>query len=62
MAEISRHRLAEAHPEVIIRPAIPSDVTVLTGFPCAAEIIATGQEAAQEALPHIRALLASSAP
>ena len=62
MAEISRRRLADAHPEVIIRPAIPSDVTVLTGFPRAAEIVAAGEEAAQEALPHIRALLASPAP
>ena len=62
MAEIGRRRLADAHPEVIIRPAIPPDVTVLTGFPRAAEIIATGEEAAQDALPRIRALLASSAP
>jgi NTE family protein len=62
MAEISRRRLADAHPEVIIRPAISSDVTVLTGFPRAAEIIAIGEEAAQEALPRIRALLASPAP
>jgi len=62
MAEISRRRLAEAHPEVIIRPAIPPDVTVLTGFPRAAEVIAAGEEAAQEALPYIRSLLAFPAP
>jgi len=61
MAEIGRRRLAEAHPEVIIRPAIPPDVTVLTGFPRAAEIIAAGEEAAIEALPHVRALLTSPA-
>jgi NTE family protein len=61
-AEIGRRRLAEAHPEIIIRPAIPPDVTVLTGFPRAAEIIAAGEEAAQEALPHIRALSAFPAP
>jgi NTE family protein len=60
-AEIGRRRLAEAHPEIIIRPAIPPDVTVLTGFPRAAEIIAAGEEAAQEALPRIRALSASPA-
>jgi NTE family protein len=54
MAEVSRRQLAEASPEVIIRPAIPPDVTVLTGFPRAAEIIAVGEEAALEALPHIR--------
>ena len=62
MAEVNRRRLAEAHPEVIIRPAIPPDVTVLTGFSRAAEIVAAGEEAAQEALPHIRALLTSPAP
>jgi len=62
MAEIARRRLAEAHPEIIIRPAIPPDVTVLTGFPRAAEIIAVGEEAAAEELPRIRALLASLAP
>ena len=59
MAEIGRRRLAEAHPEVIIQPAIPPDVTVLTGFPRAAEIITAGEEAAAEKLPSIRALLAS---
>jgi len=53
MAEISRRRLAEAHPEIIIRPAIPPEVTVLTGFPRAAEIIAAGEQAALEALPQI---------
>jgi len=62
MAEVNRRRLAEAHPEVIIRPAIPPDVTVLTGFSRAAEIVAAGEEAAQEALPHIRALLTSPVP
>ena len=54
MAEINRRQLAEAHPEVIIRPAIPPQVTVLTGFPHAAEVIAAGEQAATEALPHIR--------
>jgi len=62
MAEIARRRLADAHPEVVIRPEIPPEVTTLTGFPRAAEIIAVGEQAAQEALPRIRALLGSSAP
>ena len=44
MAEIDRRRLAEGHPEVIIRPAIPQGVTVLTGFLRAAEIIAAGKK------------------
>jgi NTE family protein len=62
MAEINRHRLAEARPEVIVRPAIPQGVTLLTGFPRAAEIIATGKEAATRELPRIRGLLAPTGP
>ena len=62
MAEINRRRLAEARPEVIVRPAIPQGVTVLTGFPRAAEIIATGKEAATRELPCIRGLLAPTGP
>jgi len=62
MAEINRRRLAEARPEVIIRPAIPSEVTVLTGFPQAAEIIAAGERAALEALPHIRQAIEAKVP
>jgi len=54
MTEIGRRRLADARPEVVIRPEIPPEVTMLTGFPRAAEIIAIGEEAAQEALPRIR--------
>jgi NTE family protein len=58
MAEIHRRRLAEAQPEVIVRPAIPQGVTVLTGFSRAAEIISAGEEAATRELPRIRGLLA----
>jgi len=53
MMEVNRRRLAEARPDVIIRPAISPEVTTLTGFPRAAEVIAAGEEAAQEALPRI---------
>ncbi len=57
MEEIQRHRLAQARPDVVIRPPIPPGVTVLTGFSRAAEIIAAGEQAAREALPRVRALL-----
>jgi len=57
MAEIQRHRLAEAQPEVLITPALPAGVTVLTGFRRAAEIIAVGEQAARQALPRILDLL-----
>ena len=59
-AEIHRRRLAEARPRIILRPALPTDVRTLTGFSRAAEIIAAGEQAAREALPRIRSLLASS--
>jgi len=62
VAEIHRRRLAEARPEVIIQPAIPQGVTVLTGFPRAAEIISAGEEAATRELPRIRGLLAPTGP
>lgn len=58
--DTSRRRLEEADPELIIRPAIPPNVGVLTGFRRAAEIIAAGEQAATEALPRIQALLSSS--
>jgi len=57
MGEIQHHRVVQARPEVIILPRIPQDVTVLTGFQRAAEIIAAGQQAAREVLPCVRDLL-----
>ena len=54
MAEIGRHRLALAPPDVLIHPDIPPDITVLTGFTRAAEIIAAGEQAAESKLPEIR--------
>lgn len=55
MTALNRYRLSEAKPEVIIRPPVPGNVTVLTGFTRAAEVIAIGEKAAREALPRIRA-------
>jgi len=54
MAEIERHKLAQAPPDVLIHPDIPADITILTGFPRAAEIIAAGEKAAQAILPEMR--------
>ncbi len=56
IAEIERYQLAQAPPDVLIRPDIPADIATLTGFTRAAEIIATGEDAAVEALPRIRAV------
>lgn len=57
MKEINQRRLVEAAPEVIIRPDIPPDVSVLLGFTRAGETIAIGEKAAVEALSDIRKVL-----
>lgn len=57
MKEINQRRLVEAAPEIIIRPEIPPDVSVLLGFTRADETIALGERAAAEALPDIRSFL-----
>jgi len=62
MKELHQRRLAESSPEIIIRPAIAQGVTMLGGFPRAAEIIAAGEEAAMEVLSGIQALLPPITP
>jgi NTE family protein len=57
VAEMSRLRLAEFPPDVIIRPALPPEITAFGGFFHAAEIIALGEQAAVEALPRLRRAL-----
>jgi predicted acylesterase/phospholipase RssA len=47
----------EYPPDVWIRPSIPPEVTLFSGFHLAAAAIAAGEHAAKEALPHIQALL-----
>jgi len=53
---ITAQKLAQAKPEVLIRPKLSNDV-VLTSFNRAAECIAAGEEAATAALPGIRKAL-----
>lgn len=62
IAEIKHRRMADAQPAVIIRPVVPQGVTMLTGFPRAAEIISAGEAAATRELPRIRGLLTSTGP
>jgi len=54
LVEIQHRRLIDSPPDVLICPAIPADVTTLTGFTRAEEIIAAGERAAEAALPEIR--------
>lgn len=57
MKEINRRRILEASPEVIIRPAVPPEVSVLLGFTRAQETMALGEKATLEAMPDIRGVL-----
>ena len=56
-AEITRIRLQEAQPEVVLYPEIPDDLSVFLGFPRAAEVIAAGEKAAHQAFPQIMKLV-----
>jgi NTE family protein len=62
MKEINQRRLVDAAPEVIIRPDVPRDVSVLLGFSRAADTIAAGEQAATDALPQIQRTLEGSGP
>lgn len=55
--EIRTRRLREARPDVLIKPRLDRDITVLTGFNRVADIIKAGEDAAYEHLPRIRNLL-----
>ncbi len=57
MRDVNRRSIEEARPDLLIRPAIPPGVTVLTGLGRAAEVIAAGEEATRAALPRLKALL-----
>jgi NTE family protein len=57
IAAITDERLLHAPPDLLIRPVLPPDVTLLVGFSRADEIIDAGEAAAEAALPEIRALL-----
>ena len=54
IARLTEIGLRETPPELLIRPAIPLDITMFLGFPRAAEIIRAGEQAAEEALPLLR--------
>jgi NTE family protein len=44
-------------PDILIRPDIPADVTVVTGFNRAADLISLGEEAAEAILPDLQSFL-----
>jgi NTE family protein len=55
--EANRRSWESGHPELLIRPAIPSGVSTITGLTQAGEIIAAGELAMEEALPQLRDIL-----
>lgn len=57
MEEINRRILEETPPDLLIRPSLPSGVTVFTGLTRVGEAIAAGERAAEETLPRVRELL-----
>jgi NTE family protein len=57
ISEITQARLRLHPADVLLRPDLPSDVHLLTGFERAQDIIQAGEAATQAALPQIRALL-----
>ncbi|MFO7663198.1 MAG: patatin-like phospholipase family protein [Chloroflexota bacterium] len=57
IAAITAHRLSQTPPDLLIRPVLPTNVSLLAGFHHSGEIIAAGEAAAEAALPAIRELL-----
>jgi len=57
-ARIQARKLAQAPPDVLIRPELDCDVTLFGGYNRATEIIAAGERAAEQVLPRIRQYLA----
>jgi NTE family protein len=60
--EITRIRLQESPPELIIYPQIPDETSIFTGFSQTAEIIAAGEMATRQALPQIFELIDKGVP
>lgn len=57
IAAQTENRLRQYPPDLLIRPALPPNITLLSGFNRAEEMIAAGEAATEAALPAIRALL-----
>lgn len=57
IAEMTALRLQAFPPDLIIRPDLPADVTLLTGFDRAGKIIEAGRAAMEVALPTLQGLL-----
>lgn len=61
IAALTECNLARSKPDVIIRPALPADVTLLAGFTRAELLIDAGERAALASLPRLRAAMKRAA-
>jgi NTE family protein len=59
--ELTRIRLKESPPDMVIHPQIPDEISIFTGFFQAAEIIAAGESTARQLLPVIVQLIEKTA-
>ena len=57
VSAITQARLSQWPPEVLVRPDLPTDTTLFSGFNRVKELVAAGVMAAESALPEIRALV-----
>jgi NTE family protein len=57
IAALTESRLRQNPPDLLIRPELPANVTLLIGFHQSAKIIEAGEAAAEVALPAIKELL-----
>ncbi len=55
---MSNYRLAQAQPDLVLRPRLDPSITTLSGFSRAREVMAAGEAAAEEALPRLRQIVA----
>jgi predicted acylesterase/phospholipase RssA len=57
ISEMTEYRLRQCAPDLVLRPEISNQVSLLTGFELAEEVIAAGEAAAEAALPQIKMLI-----
>ena len=62
ISEMTEYRLRRNPPDLVIRPEISTQVSLLTGFELAHEVIAAGEAAAVAALPELRRLINQGQP
>ena len=56
--QMADYRLAQAQPDLVLRPRLDLGITLLGGFPRAREVVAAGEAAAEEAVPRLRQTVA----